>query len=94
MQPYRSLLFVPAHRTGWVTKALRVGPDAVILDLEDAVPLADKERARDRVDQSLGKPERCTTEEPLLRQVGPDQSAACHFAEDARQSAVGVLPGS
>ncbi len=42
--------------------------------------------------QSLGKPERCTTEEPALRPVGPDQAAACHFAEDARASTVGVMP--
>jgi citrate lyase subunit beta/citryl-CoA lyase len=42
----RSALFVPAHREGWVEKALRAGPDAVILDLEDAVPDGEKEAAR------------------------------------------------
>jgi citrate lyase subunit beta/citryl-CoA lyase len=42
----RSALFLPAHREGWVEKALRAGPDAVILDLEDAVPAAEKGRAR------------------------------------------------
>ena len=42
----RSALFVPAHREGWVEKALRAGPDAVILDLEDAVPDAEKDTAR------------------------------------------------
>jgi len=42
----RSALFVPAHREGWVEKALRSGPDAVILDLEDAVPASEKDAAR------------------------------------------------
>jgi len=43
---YRSLLFVPAHREGWALKAARTGTDALILDLEDAVPPAAKEHAR------------------------------------------------
>lgn len=46
MQPYRSVLFVPAHRPSWVDKAVQAGPDAVVLDLEDAVPAAEKEQAR------------------------------------------------
>ena len=32
--PYRTLLFVPGHRTDWVDKALAAGADAVVLDLE------------------------------------------------------------
>jgi citrate lyase subunit beta/citryl-CoA lyase len=38
MWPIRSVLFVPAHRRDWVAKALRVAPQAVILDIEDSVP--------------------------------------------------------
>ena len=45
----RSALFVPAHRDGWVEKAIAAGPDAVILDLEDAVPPGEKDSARARV---------------------------------------------
>ncbi len=30
----------------------------------------------------LGNPERCVTEEPLLRLVGPAHETACHFAEE------------
>jgi citrate lyase subunit beta/citryl-CoA lyase len=41
----RSLLYVPAHRSDWVEKALVSGADALIFDLEDAVPLADKAEA-------------------------------------------------
>ena len=42
----RSLLFVPAHDARKLTKGLQSGADALILDLEDAVPEADKTRAR------------------------------------------------
>jgi citrate lyase beta subunit len=34
----RSALFVPGHRKDLVPKALLSGPDAIIIDLEDAVP--------------------------------------------------------
>mgnify|MGYP001326927822 CR=1 FL=1 len=51
--PYRTLLFVPGHKTDWVDKAVAAGPDAVVLDLEDAVPEADKVRARALVRSSI-----------------------------------------
>lgn len=42
----RSFLFVPGHRPERFGKALASGADAVILDLEDAVPLNGKDEAR------------------------------------------------
>jgi citrate lyase subunit beta/citryl-CoA lyase len=42
----RSYLFVPGHKTVLVEKALRAGADAVIIDLEDAVPASQKSVAR------------------------------------------------
>ena len=42
MKPYRSILFVPGNRPDWIDKAPRYGPDALIIDLEDAVPVAEK----------------------------------------------------
>ena len=42
MKPYRSVLFVPGNRPDWIDKAPRFGPDALIIDLEDAVPVAEK----------------------------------------------------
>jgi citrate lyase subunit beta / citryl-CoA lyase len=45
MWPIRSALFVPAHRRDWVGKALRVNPHAVVLDIEDSVPPANKPQA-------------------------------------------------
>lgn len=44
----RSLLFAPATRPETVAKLPRTAPDAVAIDLEDAVPDADKERAREQ----------------------------------------------
>jgi citrate lyase subunit beta/citryl-CoA lyase len=45
----RSYLFVPGNRPERFDKACAAGADAVIVDLEDAVPLADKAAARDAV---------------------------------------------
>lgn len=42
----RSLLFVPAHDARKLAKGLDSGADGVIIDLEDAVPDAEKARAR------------------------------------------------
>jgi citrate lyase subunit beta / citryl-CoA lyase len=43
---WRSLLFVPIVREKFVASAHRRGADGIILDLEDSVPEAAKERAR------------------------------------------------
>jgi citrate lyase subunit beta/citryl-CoA lyase len=50
---WRSLLFVPAHVSKFVAKAHERGADGVILDLEDAVPLAQKPDARDLLATSI-----------------------------------------
>lgn len=46
MARFRSWLFVPANRPDRVAKAFASGADAVIMDLEDACPPAEKEAAR------------------------------------------------
>src|SRR5574343_406717 len=48
----RSFLFVPANRPERFAKALASGADAVILDLEDSVPLDGKAEARDTLRQA------------------------------------------
>jgi oligopeptide transport system ATP-binding protein len=40
--------------------------------------------------EKLGKPENCRTIDPPLRDVLPDQQAACHYAEESLKSDVGV----
>jgi citrate lyase subunit beta/citryl-CoA lyase len=49
----RSALYVPANRERWVQGCDQHGADAVLLDLEDATPPADKERAREIVAEAL-----------------------------------------
>ena len=51
--PYRSLLFVPGNKPTWAEKALRASPDAIILDLEDAVPEDEKATARTMVRDTI-----------------------------------------
>jgi citrate lyase subunit beta/citryl-CoA lyase len=53
VRPGRSLLFMPGHRPEQVEKGIASGADALVLDLEDAVPEADKRTARDRVAESI-----------------------------------------
>jgi len=48
-RPLRSYLFVPGNRPERFTKAVACGADALILDLEDSVPSADKAVARKAV---------------------------------------------
>ena len=43
MIPARSYLFVPGNRCERIAKAIASGADAVIVDLEDAVPPAEKD---------------------------------------------------
>lgn len=53
MKPTRSMLFVPGHRQGWAEKAVQAGADAVILDLEDSVPLDMKQETRGMVAETI-----------------------------------------
>lgn len=46
VEALRSMLFSPGNRPDLVAKGLRSGTDAVIVDLEDAVPVASKAEAR------------------------------------------------
>jgi citrate lyase subunit beta / citryl-CoA lyase len=49
MKPYRTVLFVPAHRPSWFDKAAASGTDALCFDLEDSVPAQLKASARGEV---------------------------------------------
>jgi citrate lyase subunit beta/citryl-CoA lyase len=49
----RSYLYVPGDRPDRFPKALESGADAVVFDLEDAVPLATKDEARSLVAEAL-----------------------------------------
>lgn len=62
MYPFRTVLFVPAHKPEWAHKALSTGADCVVLDLEDSVPLELKESSRRLVRETL----------PALRALRPE----------------------
>ena len=52
----RSWLYVPGQRERMVRKSFELKADAVIYDLEDAVPIAEKQAARDLLTRLLGEP--------------------------------------
>lgn len=59
MELLRSLLFAPGNHPRRVEKAFTLGADAVILDLEDAVAVSEKEAARPAVAEALKRPRPC-----------------------------------
>ena len=52
-KPLRTMLYVPANREEWIRKAPKYQADAIILDLEDSVPMDQKEMARDIVSRVI-----------------------------------------
>jgi citrate lyase subunit beta/citryl-CoA lyase len=57
--PFRSLLFAPGNQSRKVEKVFAAGADVAILDLEDAVPLAEKENARGAAVEGMKRPREC-----------------------------------
>ena len=53
MHRYRSLLFAPGNRERMIEKTTQLPADAVVLDLEDAVPRPDLDAARQTIRASL-----------------------------------------
>lgn len=45
----RSLMFVPAHNQKLLDSSVRRDADVLLLDIEDSVPLCDKQQARDNI---------------------------------------------
>lgn len=70
----RSMLILPTHNSRFVEKAHLRGADAIVLDLEDSVPVTEKERARNLIRESIRAVKRggadvlvrVNPEEPLL----------------------------
>ena len=53
MEVFRSLLFVPGNRDDMLQKSLQLQPDVLVPDMEDSVPLSEKQTARDCVNKFL-----------------------------------------
>jgi citrate lyase subunit beta/citryl-CoA lyase len=83
----RSFLFVPANRPERFLKAVNSGADAVILDLEDAVPPAGKGAARDAVRAQWDG--LAAAGVPLVVRINQEGSAWW----EADLALVGALPG-
>jgi citrate lyase subunit beta / citryl-CoA lyase len=54
-RPLRSLLFAPGNQPRKLSRVADFGADGIILDLEDAVPIAEKESTRPMVREALPK---------------------------------------
>ena len=57
--PIRSFLFAPGNHPRKVEKVFVTGADAVILDLEDAVAISEKEATRSKVIEAMKKNRGC-----------------------------------
>jgi citrate lyase subunit beta/citryl-CoA lyase len=55
----RSYLFAPGNHERRVEKALGLGADVVILDLEDAVAISEKKSTRELINKTLEQPRNC-----------------------------------
>jgi citrate lyase subunit beta/citryl-CoA lyase len=91
MKPYRTVLFVPAHKTSWYDKAAESGADAVCFDLEDSVPEHLKPSAREEVAAAI---ERLSKSHPAMGIfVRCNSLATPHIGRDLEASIVPGLTG-
>ena len=89
MPPIRTALFVPGHKADWIAKAVRSEADAVIIDLEDAVPATEKQTARRNAREAL---ETYSEHTVLIRPNGLDsEHCAPDLAAVARPGLDGLL---
>ncbi|NKC15967.1 MAG: CoA ester lyase [Gammaproteobacteria bacterium] len=59
MSAFRSFLFTPGNHPRQVAKVFNAGADAAILDLEDAVAIAEKPATRAAIVEALDRPRAC-----------------------------------
>jgi citrate lyase subunit beta / citryl-CoA lyase len=82
---WRSLLYVPANNPRFIDKAHTRGADAIILDLEDSVPVEERPKARDMLAGSAAKV--CAEGADVLVRINrPDADAEADLE-------VAVIPG-
>lgn len=80
MRLLRSFLFAPGNNQGMLGKAFRAGADAVVLDLEDAVPESEKAAARVCVLAALSL--EATSPRPVPAFVRINSLASAHWRAD------------
>ncbi len=93
--PLRSLLFAPGNRPRMLQKVGQCGADAVILDLEDAVPVSEKEATRQAVREAVGVIDTCPVYvrvNPLVATAGFSQPIGeADLAAVARPGLAGII---
>jgi citrate lyase subunit beta/citryl-CoA lyase len=82
----RSLLFVPGNKANMLTKALGLTPDALVPDMEDSVPPAEKAAARETIRDFL--PQLAGTGAPVIPRVN---SLDTDWIDDDLAAVVGPL---
>jgi len=80
----RSLLFVPGNKSSMLEKALGLRPDAIVPDMEDSVPAAEKGNARALIREFL--PRLAATRVPVIPRVN---SLETDWVEDDLAAVVG-----
>lgn len=84
---YRSWMFVPGNHRRRLDKVRELQSDVIIYDLEDAVPLNEKENAREMVRETIRQfPEK-------VNFVRVNDVSTCYFLEDVNGLACGELAG-
>ena len=74
----RSWMFVPGHRQKMIDKALGLGSDAIMLDIEDGVAPGEKDTARKLIVAALGRERLRRSPAPFVRinAIGHERMAA------------------
>ena len=82
----RSYLYVPGTAADKLAKARGRGADALIVDLEDAVPLAEKDRARAAVLDWLSDQPEVGSQDADVRPLGARQRGRAARSRTSRPS--------
>ena len=72
IERFRSLLFAPGNDARKLDKVFTFGSDAVDLDMEDAVPPAEKMQARKMVREAVDRHRGATKPRIVVRVNGPE----------------------
>jgi len=87
----RTQLFLPANRVERAAKAALSGADAVILDLEDSVPVDGRAAARDLLDEGVAALRAARPDLHVLVRVNSDDDLATDVEAAVAAGAAGVL---
>ena len=70
---FRTLLFIPGNNKRFIEKAKSLNADIICFDLEDSVPLNEKQAARDLVSEALEEKKIMVTEMYTFESIRTNQ---------------------